>query len=285
MIGQILEGAGTLISAGANAYGTIKGVEQNKLALEQADKSIAIDENNLLFQKDQWKYDKALQAKIFEREDNSVQRRVRDLKAAGINPILAAGQGARAGAPIKLNAPQQSTGGRQMKMAAYLAAAGQYQDISKTAAEVNLLTAQAEKLRGENRRAQEKQPFELDTIVKENQILRKSISYQLDQIYYNKEIAKNRAQQEWAKGVIAGIDKAYATELRDWILRNEADENREFLTSNPAILNYAMAKVLYQIKEHDYAYYQQMFTPSTGAVTWQKALTGLGGKVIGEMGR
>ncbi len=93
-------GIGSLIGLGATAlgaYSTYKGVKD----------SIKTNDLNYNLQKDNLNYQKALQKVIFAREDNAVQRRVADLKSAGLSPTLAAGSSAGAGAVIGTSAPQK----------------------------------------------------------------------------------------------------------------------------------------------------------------------------------
>ena len=94
-------------------------------------------------------YQKNLQAQIFEREDDSVQRRVADLKKAGLSPTLAAGSGAGTGSVISTQAPQMSgleNLGKSIESALAVKQLEQKnQDITKTAEENILIKKQQHK--------------------------------------------------------------------------------------------------------------------------------------------
>lgn len=97
----------------------------------------AVDLFNLNEQKKQNQWLKDAQQTTWDREDNAVQRRAADMEAAGINPLMAAGNPASTSAPIQIGAPQMGTNAID-KAALGVAMARQKADITKTEADTQV---------------------------------------------------------------------------------------------------------------------------------------------------
>ncbi len=146
---------GGIGSIGGIGVGIANAVNQQNAHKDQ----VALSEKNLNFQKEQYSYQKNLQKQVFAREDNSMVRRVNDLKNAGLSPVLATGSGAGAGGVVSTTAPQQNMDhvtsaekkANAMSNALQSAMIGnqllqQKADISKTQAQTELTKLQQTKL-------------------------------------------------------------------------------------------------------------------------------------------
>lgn len=143
------------------------------------------------------------QQEAWRREDTAVKRRVADLESAGINKVLAAGQGAQSSGPIKLTQPEVKGNAFQD----YIAIKSAQQNIAQSQASVELTKAQAEKTRSEAR------------------FLETTFDNRSDKIFYD---MRNKNYQSAIKGLDLEIQKQKMD-----ILKMPVSAFNEFMAHDP----------------------------------------------------
>lgn len=113
-------GAGAALSAGV---GLVQGI------------------TNTVMQAKQFKYQKELNERLMQREDNAVQRRAADMEAAGLSKTLAAGGAAHTASMSAGSAPQVDMSAAQRGAEMMMAAIRQKSDIARSTAETALINA------------------------------------------------------------------------------------------------------------------------------------------------
>ncbi len=243
---------GNLVGGIGQAVGSIGG-------LFSAGRANDIAAQNLQLQRDTYGYQKDLQQQMFEREDSSVQRRVADLKAANISPILAAGQGARAGAPISVTAPQRSTAPQEMM----LKGLSQVRDIGLTAAQTALTLAQKEKTQVETGKGKVDLQFLQDTL----------------RLRTVSEQAHNDA-----RAAVAGLSRVEADRLRAYIaaVKGGGQEGTGVpVRMTRSMLEYETAKLLQELTRKDLEFYELIKGSGAGAQIGNVLLRFLG-QILGR---
>ncbi len=202
MISGVLNVVPNFITAGANLAGVINQKKINDL--------------NFKLQKEQYSYQKSLQKIMFGREDNSVRRRVADLRAAGLSPTLAAGSSASAGPVVSTQVPQ-----KESDLSAYL-----------TLAQVGTMLANQQKAQTEadiakQSLAQSKIQTQSSALSKE--LLRNQVALSnLDKKYYlDRNTSPVEVGQDWQQRLVNLI----YPKLEDHLFGNEDEKKKGWISS------------------------------------------------------
>ena len=133
---------GALAGLLGGASSTMLGLFQTGLSTYNMYQQQQNYDTNYDWQRAVFGYNLGLQNTMFNREDTAVQRRVADLEAAGLSPVLAAGQPANAGPVIHTTAPERQRAELPDFLNSVMSLLKMKEDISNTVAQRDLIKAQ-----------------------------------------------------------------------------------------------------------------------------------------------
>lgn len=119
-LGDLWNGVMDLFGVGATSAQIAQDYQIQQKNYEMQLKNYELQKDSYQFQKDSYlqnfEYQKNLQQQLFNREDNSVQRRALDLEKAGLSKTLAAGGGAGVGSVVSTSPSSASFNGSAPQM-------------------------------------------------------------------------------------------------------------------------------------------------------------------------
>lgn len=256
-IGFDFKGSAGAILGAAGDF--LTGWKQNRIAQE----AMEIDEQNLRWQQEAYdqsfkyqqgidRYNRQLQSRIFAREDNSIQRRIEDLRKAGLSGVLAAGQGARAGAPVGISGAQRQPAQRSgLGIGQKMEAMGKIADISRTFAEISLIESQVKRNRTITPLEAQMMERQIESIILDNKYLSSTLGdrqltadYLRGEAYWRKYIAKNNAS-------LTHLDARWQSAFYNWAKDNSERKGYLQMADNPVYQEFLAVKAAATIASNE----------------------------------